>query len=182
MPEYDSTLRYAHVQNFPGYLVGTDGSVWYAWRTCRSGRILTDRWKLMKQGIHKKGYRYVNLTPPEGGKYTTFRVHRLVLAVFVGPCPEGMEGCHLDDYKGDNSIGNLTWGTQERNREDARKNGKYQKGESHSQKKTSESAVREIRNRHSAGGILLRELAIEFDLSVPCVHSIIHRKTWKHIA
>ncbi len=119
MSEVHSTVSYRPISGFPGYRVGDDGSVWFAWITCRSGRQLTDRWKLMKQGTHRKGYRYVNLTPAEGGKYQTFRVHRLVLESFVGPCPEGMECRHFPDTdKSNNRLGNLSWGTREQNRDD----------------------------------------------------------------
>lgn len=126
----NSTATYKDIPGWPGYRVGDDGSIWYAWRTCRSGRKLTYRWKLMKQGVHKKrtagrSYRYVNLTPIEGGSYKTFRVHRLVLETFVGPCPEGMECRHLDGNPSNNLLDNLAWGTREENIEDNRQNGAY---------------------------------------------------------
>ena len=120
-----NSIEYRSINGFPGYRVGNDGSVWFAWRTCRAGRVLTDRWKLMKQGTHEKGYRYVNLTPPEGGKYKTFRVHRLVLGAFIGPCPEGMECRHLNGNRQDNTLGNLAWGTKVENTDDCRRHGSY---------------------------------------------------------
>lgn len=119
------SIEYRPIENFPGYRVGSDGSVWIAWRTCRAGRRLTDRWKLMKQGVNAKGYCRVNLTPPDGGKYKTFRVHRLVLTAFVGPCPDGMECRHLNGCKTDNRVENLAWGTPEQNVDDNRNNGAY---------------------------------------------------------
>lgn len=130
MATIDTTVEYRDIQGFPGYRVGNDGSVWFAWRTCRSGRRITGKWKLMKQGFHKersagRRYRHVNLTPPEGGKYQTFKVHRLVLTAFVGPCPEGMECRHLDGDAANNRLSNLCWGTREENIADSKRNGVY---------------------------------------------------------
>lgn len=49
------------------------------------------------------------------GKPQTFRVHRLVLAAFVGPCPPGMEGCHDDGDPSNNQLTNLRWDTHSAN-------------------------------------------------------------------
>jgi hypothetical protein len=114
----DTTIEYRDVPGWLGYRVGSDGSVWFAWINCRWGRRLTDRWKPMKIATHWKGYKYVNLTPAGGGKYKTFRVHRLVLEAFVGPCPEGMETRHLNGVRDDCRLNNLAWGTPDENRAD----------------------------------------------------------------
>lgn len=175
-----STVTYKPIQDFPGYRVGDDGSVWYAWVTCRSGRKLTDRWRRMKASPGSRGYLRVNLTPPEGGRYRTFRVHILVLTAFVGPCPDGMEGRHLNGIKADCRLDNLAWGTPEQNRQDNHDLGAYQKGEAHSQAKLTDEQVREIRRRRAAGASL-RELADEHGVSFPCLSAIVNRKTWKHV-
>lgn len=49
------------------------------------------------------------------GETVPVRVHRLVLETFVGPCPEGLVGCHKDDDPSNNVLDNLTWDTQSRN-------------------------------------------------------------------
>jgi hypothetical protein len=126
-------IEYRDIEGWPGYRVGTDGTVWRLWVNCSAGRKLTDRWRQMKVSVHKnrtpgRAYRFVNLTPPEGGRYKTFRVHRLVLLAFVGPCPEGMESRHLDGDPGNNRLDNLAWGTPEENREDNRRLGRYSGG------------------------------------------------------
>jgi hypothetical protein len=43
------------------------------------------------------------------------RVHRLVLDAFVGPCPEGYHGAHLNGDSGDNRLVNLAWVTPAEN-------------------------------------------------------------------
>ena len=44
------------------------------------------------------GSRYLKVKPyDDSGKQQTIEIHRLVLLAGDGPCPEGMESCHLDD-------------------------------------------------------------------------------------
>ena len=52
------------------------------------------------------------------GHRRTASIHRLVLAAFVGPQPEGMEGCHNNGIPSDNSLTNLRWDTLSSNRLD----------------------------------------------------------------
>ena len=53
----------------------------------------------------------------EGKTYMT-RAHRLVLTAFVGPCPDGMEGCHYNGDPLDNRLENLRWDTHDANIQD----------------------------------------------------------------
>jgi hypothetical protein len=175
------TVEYREIPGYPGYRVGSDGSVWNSWVHGHRTKYRSDTWNLMKQCVNKKGYCYLNLVPPEGGSYKTFRVHRLVLLAFVGPCPEGMECRHLNGVHTDNRLENLCWGTPEENRQDNRQHGVYKKGESHHWNKTTEEVVREIRRRYAAGGVFMRQLAEEFNLTTANVHAIISRRSWKHI-
>lgn len=50
-------------------------------------------------------------------------VHRLVLAAFVGPCPDGMVACHNDGNPINKNVENLRWDTQSSNIRDAVKHG-----------------------------------------------------------
>ena len=176
------TIIYKDIPGFPGYRVGSDGTVWRLWVTCRSGRKLGDKWRLMRLSPTSKGYLRVNLTPPNGGTYKTFAVHRLVLESFVGPCPDGME-CrhHPDPAKSNNNLDNLSWGTPESNRDDNRTNDTYGKGEKHTQAKLTAEQVREIRRRRSTGESL-KALAKAFGVNLPNISNIANRRSWKHIA
>lgn len=51
-----------------------------------------------------------------GGRW--FRVHRMVLEAFVGPCPERHEGRHRNGRPGDNHLLNLQWALKRRNVQD----------------------------------------------------------------
>lgn len=52
------------------------------------------------------------------GKRNRHYVHLLVLAAFVGPRPEGMEGCHNDGDPYNNHVSNLRWDTPSGNQRD----------------------------------------------------------------
>lgn len=56
------------------------------------------------------GYLEVRLS--REGKSKIHKVHRLVLAAFVGPCPPGMEGCHNDGDRMNANLDNLRWDTR----------------------------------------------------------------------
>lgn len=63
------------------------------------------------------GYHQVELNAGEG-RVTRDLVHRLVLAAFVGPCPDGQEVRHLNGIRDDNKLLNLTYGTHSENQRD----------------------------------------------------------------
>lgn len=59
----------------------------------------------------------------KGGVQTNKHVHRIVLEAWVGPCPDGKEGCHGRGGPTDNSVGNLRWDTHQNNVLDMYKDG-----------------------------------------------------------
>jgi len=67
------------------------------------------------------GHLTVNLCKEGAG--TSVYVHRLVMAAWVGPCPEGLEVCHGPNGVADNSISNLSYGTHSENELDKRREG-----------------------------------------------------------
>ena len=129
---------------------------------------------------NKRGYLRVNLVPPEGSSYRTFRVHRLVLEAFIGQCPNGMEGRHLNGIKTDCNLSNLAWGTPEQNRQDNRDLDVYARGSKHSQAKLTECDIRIIRKRY-AEGVFLRILSDEYKVSIQNIHAIVQKRSWKHV-
>lgn len=87
------------------YEVSTCGRVRSLNRVGRTGRNL--RGKVLRQRTDVRGYQHVNLWLD--GVMTTHRIHRIVLTTFVGPAPEGTEGCHNDSDPANNSLENLRW-------------------------------------------------------------------------
>lgn len=82
----------------------------------RSARMLQPQWTT-------DGYLIAFLS--RDGSKRELRVHRLVLEAFVGPCPEGMEGCHNDGDKTNNHVSNLRWDTRSANTHDKVRHGAH---------------------------------------------------------
>jgi len=115
-----------------------------------------------------------------GAKPKQFYVHRLVCLAFLGPCPPGMEVCHLNDNPLDNRLGNLVYGTRKLNMHHAKLNGRIAQGERVGSAKLSEREVHAIRHR-LRNGEPITKIAGDFDVNPPAVWSILHGKTWKHL-
>jgi hypothetical protein len=65
--------------------------------------------RIVVGGLDSSGYRIINLALQ--GARKTYKVHRLVLTAFVGPCPGGMQAAHLNGVRTDNRLENLSWVT-----------------------------------------------------------------------
>ena len=94
------------VPKFDRYVVGRDGSVWRWYKTLSV-------WRRLIPIVEANGYFRIDLC--DNGRRRRMLLHRLVLEVFVGSCPDGMECCHGDKGKADNSLSNLRWDTHEAN-------------------------------------------------------------------
>ena len=110
-------VDYRPVDGFPGYRVGSDGTVW----SCKNGRRgYLDTWRPLNLNITVRGgYREVTLSRHSPAVVRRIKVHRLVLEVFVGPQPNGCEGCHNNSDRSDNRLVNLRWDTRKGNVADA---------------------------------------------------------------
>lgn len=84
--------------------------------------------RIMKHVLTAK-YHYVKLS--RNGKPHNKAVHRLVLETFVGPCPAGHEGAHLDGNPANNRRANLQWVTHKENSQHDVIHGKTQLGDKH---------------------------------------------------
>lgn len=170
MPEFDATTEYRDVVGFPGYKVGSDGSVW----SCRAG----SRWKQLSPAPTASGHLIVNLRPGNNPVY----VHRLVLEAFIGPCPPGMECCHDPDRNpSNNALSNLRWGTRKANRDDSRRHGTLARGEKIGISVLTEDVVRAIRKDHASGEFTQRKIAERHGTSQMNVSNVVRRITWKHV-
>ena len=69
--------------------------------------------KILNPGQLVYGHMHVNLCC--SGKTIPAYVHRLVMAAFVGPCPDGMEVCHNNGDPTDNRLTNLRYDTHRSN-------------------------------------------------------------------
>lgn len=167
-------VEYKEHPEFPGYRIGNDGSVWSCWSFGAKPRQ-TNQWRQMKANRQRYGHLVVSL---RGGACKL--VHRLVLEVFVGPCPEGMVCRHLNGNAGDNSVGNLTWGTQLDNIADAVAHGTKPKGAQLWQSKFTVEIVKEIMARAQAGEDLLK-VARSYGVTKAAVRAVLNGLSWNHV-
>jgi len=159
------------------YQVSDDGRVRSLWRLLphaveagvRKPRIV------LKYGRNNQGRLQVTLSRDNVQK--RFQVHRLVLAAFTGPCPDGLEGLHKDGNHLDCRISNLKWGTHTENMQDKTRHGTEIRGESSKKSALTEQDVRDIRASTDTG----RVLASRYGVSQPTITHIRSRKTWKHV-
>lgn len=135
-------IEYRSIKDFPGHRVGSDGSIWSCLvrRFGQRAVVGTDWRKLIPAKV--RGYPCICLA--RDGKRPMFKIHRLVLEAFAGPCPEGFQGCHNNGQKDDNRIENLRWDTPKANQYDRRAHGTHREGENHPSRKLSASDVRFI--------------------------------------
>lgn len=79
-----------------------------------NNKVQNRKERIMKLTINPHtSYSEVRLAHKESGrKPKAFKVSRLVLEAFVGPCPKGLQTCFLTQNPTDCSINNVSWGTQ----------------------------------------------------------------------
>ncbi len=164
---------------FPGYRVGSDGSIW-SWK-CKAG-TKKKRWKQLIPWM-ARGYKVIGLNIDQKRHYRY--IHRLVLESFVGPCPNGYEGCHKNSNPTDNDLKNLRWDTPKNNCRDRTDRGlhiqKTGRGESHGMAKLTKLQVIEIRELFTTGNYTKKKLANMFNTSHVNACDIINRNTWKEV-
>jgi hypothetical protein len=178
MAEANSTVTYKDIPGFHGYRVGDDGSVWSSWKRVHTAGVsgsrseISGEWKQLKPHRGKDGYLTVNLSA-----FPRF-VHRLVLAAFVGPCPEGMEGLHGDGNPGNNALSNLRWGTHADNMSDAIAHGTFPFGERNGRAKLTNDLAQQIRAEYESGKTTYPALANKYGMSLCALWSLVNKRTW----
>ena len=147
--------------------IGSDGSAHVWCRDCC-------RWEWME--FEEGAYSMIRV---EGRDH---RVHRLVLELFVGPCPDGMEACHNNGISSDNRVENLRWGTRKENQNDRNIHGTASNRGNHGKDKVlTASDVLEIRRLREIEGLTHSVLARMFGVTASAVSMIIARKNWNNV-
>lgn len=98
-----------------GRVRGIERRIWV--EASPRGHWRTRRERILRGKSGHWGHISVHLTSQ--GRSATLLVHRVVLSVFVGACPDGMEACHNNGDPGDNRLSNLRWDTKSSNTRDA---------------------------------------------------------------
>lgn len=167
------------------YLVSNRGRVWSHPQITSDGRRL--RGRILKPWLHGVAATpklAVTLYDRRGGKWPV-EVHVLVMRVFAGPCPEGMEIRHLDgDAYRNWWPENLIYGSHRQNCIDTSIHGRAHgpgRGSVHPRAKLTEDLVRSIRAEYAAGGVSELQLAARYGVSGSTLHRLLARKTWTHV-
>lgn len=117
----------------------------------------------------------------DGSRYHL--VSRLVLAAFVGACPQGMEAAHNNGDPEDNRLTNLRWDTHSSNQLDIRRCGHHTK--MIGSPRLSDTEVRAIR-RAVKGGATLKSQALRYGFKLNKGHAqaiaaIVHGRTYTRV-
>lgn len=121
--------------------------------------------------------KYLMVVLSVNNRQCTRTIHSLVLEAFVGPCPRGEEGRHLNCTHYDNRLTNLAYGTRRKNREDSRAAGTLAMGEQIAQHKLTTAEVLEIRaapGRHE-------DIAGAYGVSRTQISRIKRLENWAHV-
>ena len=114
-PKSDQLEQWRPVVGYEGrYEVSDLGRVRSLDRIRSNGRKW--RGRVLRPVPMERGYLSVNLWLDNTPRMHL--THRLVLAAFEGPAPEGSEGRHLDGNPSNNALFNLAWGTHSENQYD----------------------------------------------------------------
>lgn len=175
--------RYAAIQGFPGYAVGSDGTVWTFWKS-RGGAVKgmeigSSPRKLSMQIRGGNKYLCVNLC--ENGRSKKFPVHILVLQAFVGPRPDGMVSRHGQCGRFCNRAENLTWGTQKQNIGDKHRDGTRVFGIRHHAAKMTPELVAAARKDFREGRTTILGASKQYGLSSSTMGAILKRRTWREV-
>lgn len=154
-------------------VTGTDGRYWVS----SLGQVRGPR-KLLRL-VNEQGYLRVNVYGKRSGMR---RVHCLVAAAFLGPCPDNCEVNHIDGNKQNNAVSNLEYATSKENKQHAWRHGlATHRGSNNVRAKLEESTVKKIREA-SKSGSSLRTLAAEYGVSPTQIRRIVVGRQWAHVA
>lgn len=172
-------VDYKEVPGFAGYLVGSDGTVWSNRFGSRWG-LFQGKYKRLKDSPDKDGYFCYRLYNGTGVSHFAHG-HSLVLVTFVGPCPEGLEGCHNDGNPANNQLNNLRWGTRTSNAADCISHGRRPRHERHGRAKIENRDAFEIM-RLVADGCSKASVGRCFGISGTQVSRIVSGQQWKGLS
>ena len=186
---FSTDAEWRSIPDFPGYEISSHGEVRSLAREyVRHGHPVKVRERLLKSRVKRRDGKPVAVlvSLSRDGKGHHLRIHRLVLEAFVGPCPDGMEGCHNDGNPLRNVVDNLRWDTPKENQADSVRHGTKHAppqhiGEAHPSARMTPEKVRIIRsvNDWSYGAVV--RVARQLGVTERMVHSVRTGETWGHV-
>jgi len=146
------------------------------------GRVKSLKFKkhrILKQTLGCRGRMQVHLYLNRSKGFTQ-KVHRLVLSAFIGPCPKGCEGSHLNGKSNDNNVSNLRWETPKENMARQAEHGTNNIGSRNGRSKLTEEQVVEIKG-HLFRGIYQKTIANQYEVCIETISAIGRGKIWNHV-
>jgi hypothetical protein len=127
-----------------------------------------------------------------------YKAHRVSYVIAHGVIPDGMQVCHHCDNPACVKPDHLFLGSQRDNMADCARKGRYYRaigalnastrrpetrprGEGHPRAVLTVDRVRSMRDAYTAGD-RIADIARCMELNVETVRSVVHRRTWKHVA
>lgn len=163
--------RWLPIEGHLGYEVSDLGRV-RTWRPKNAFAEAPSEPRVLAKVANDKGYIVATL-----GRRQVL-VHIEVLRAFVGPCPEGMEGCHNNGVRDDSRLSNLRWGTHQSNMDDQISHGTRARGSRQGNARLTEEIVAAIR---AAKG-RLKDIAERFGVSQSSARKIRQGFSWQHVS
>lgn len=115
------------------------------------------------------------------GASKAYAVARLVLMVFVGPCPIHHEAAHLDGDSTNDRLDNLKWATKKENSFHKTLHGTSTGGERAWNRKLSDDKVRQI-HEWASQGLSTPKIAKRLGVHSATVGHVLSGRTWRHVA
>ncbi len=137
--------------------------------------------RIMKQVLHK-GYSHVLLR--RGRKKINLAIHRIVMSVFVGPCPQDLQVNHKNGIKTDNRVSNLEYMTLTENMRHSHNvlGRNMARGEQRPNARLSNEQVQEIKRLLANGALSQYKIGKLFNVDHRLIWRIATGKTWRHIS
>lgn len=157
------------IPGWPEYTISTTGSVRRIVGAC--GAVVG---KELKWTVLKNGYAKVSLCRDSCRR--EYLVHRLVALTYIGNA-EGLDVCHFDGNKLNNSLQNLRIDTRKGNMADQIRMHKTPRGEKSGSNKYSTEFIRSIKSR-LLGGVPVSILYKETGVPRPTLYGIKSGATW----
>lgn len=143
------------------------------YKVSNTGKILSIKNNIILKPLINKGYEYVQLR-----RRKSTAVHRIVAAEFIGHSSLSID--HIDCNPRNNKVENLQYVTIGENVKLSFSRGTAAIGSAKNQSKLIEKDIIDIRKMIS-DGILLRDIASKYNISLSAVSMIKRKRTWSHV-
>lgn len=153
------------IPGFSAYQASSEGKI----RNIKTG-------KESAANVGSHGYLMVNMKADDG-KWCARLLHAVVASAFHGERPAGMDCCHNDGNRSNNSAKNLRWDTRKANITDQKTHGTFAW---HGTKKLNANHLSEIQQR-AEGGESFTQLADAFGVSRSAISAVLRGRSWASV-